>query len=59
MTSKASGVAASFAAPMSTIQCSCSRSGYSAATSSNTLWKRPSVIFMMLSFVKHVTFFRL
>ena len=32
--------------------------GYSAATSSNTLWKRPSVIFMMLSLVKAVTFLR-
>ena len=29
MTSKASGVSASFAAPMSTIQCSFSMSGYS------------------------------
>ena len=27
--------------------------------SSKTLWKRPSVIFMMLSLVKQVTFFRL
>ncbi len=49
MTSNASGVSAILAAPMSTIQCSFSMSGYSAATSSNTWWKRPSVIFMMLS----------
>ena len=34
-------------------------SGYSAAISSKTLWNRPSVIFMMLSFVKQVTFLRL
>ena len=53
------GVSASFAAPMSTIQCSFSRSGYSVPISSNTLWKRPSVIFMMLSFMKQVTFLRL
>ena len=59
MTSNASGVSASLAAPMSTIQCSFSMSGYSAAISSKTLWKRPSVIFMMLSFVKQVTFLRL
>ena len=59
MTSNASGVSASFAAPMSTIQCSFSICGYSAAISSKTLWNRPSVCFMMLSFVKQVTFFRL
>ena len=59
MTSKTSGVSASLAAPMSTIQCSFSMSGYSSPISSKTLWKRPSVIFMMLSLVKQVTFFRL
>ena len=59
MTSNASGVSAILAAPMSTIQCSFSMSGYSAAISSKTLWNRPSVIFMMLSFVKQVTFLRL
>ena len=58
-TSKASGVSASLAAPMSTIQCSFCDVGYCAAISSKTLWNRPSVIFMMLSFVKHVTFLRL
>ena len=59
ITSKASGESASLAAPMSTIQCSFSMSGYSAATSSKTLWNRPSVSFMMLSLVKQVTFLRL
>lgn len=54
-TSKASGVSASLAAPMSTIQCSASRAGYSAATSSKTSWNSPSVSFMMLSLVKQVT----
>ena len=34
-------------------------SGYSAPISSKTLWKRPSVIFMMLSLVKQVTFLRM
>ena len=58
-TSNASGVSAIFAAPMSTIQCSLMMSGYSGAISSNTLWNNPSVIFMMLSLVKHVTFLRL
>ena len=57
-TSNTSGVSAILAAPMSTIQCSFSMSGYSAATSSNTWWKRPSVIFMMLSLVNAVTFLR-
>ena len=59
MTSNTSGVSASRAAPISTIQCSFAISGYSTLTSSNTLWNRPSVSFMMLSFVKQVTFFRL
>jgi hypothetical protein len=31
-------------------------SGYSVAISSKTLWKRPSVSFMMLSLVMQVTF---
>src|ERR1041385_1102101 len=56
-TSNASGVSASFAAPMSTIQCSFSMSEYSLAISSKILWKSPSVTFMMLSLVKQVTFF--
>ncbi len=43
---------------MSTIQCSFGMSGYSFAISSKTLWKRPSVSFMMLSLVKQVTFLR-
>lgn len=37
ITSNASGVSANLAAPISTIQCSDSISGYSSATSSNTL----------------------
>jgi len=44
---------------MSTIQCSCSISGYSGAISLNVRWNKPSVNFMMLSLVKHVTFLRL
>ena len=40
------------------ILCSASRPGYSAATSSKTVWNSPSVSFMMLSFVMHVTFRR-
>ena len=36
ITSNASGVSAIFAAPMSTIQCSCSRSGYSCDISSKS-----------------------
>ena len=58
-TSKASGVSARRAAPMSTIMCSFSMAGYSGEISSNTLWKRPSVSFMMLSLVKQVTLRRL
>src|ERR1039458_7586200 len=50
MTSNASGVSAILAAPMSTIQTSFWMSGYCAPISSKTLWNRPSVIFMMLSF---------
>ena len=58
MTSKAVGVSASLAAPMSTIQASFSISGYSAPMVSKASWKTPSVIFMMLSFMKQVTFLR-
>ena len=59
MTSNAVGVSAILAAPISTIQTSFSMSGYCAPISSNTLWNSPSVIFMMLSFMKQVTFLRL
>ena len=55
ITSKRSGALASRPIPMSTIIESDLISGYSAATSSKTRRKSPSVSFMMLSFVKHVT----
>jgi hypothetical protein len=58
ITSKSSGLVAILAAPMSMIMWFRAMSGYSSPISSNTLWKRPSVIFMMLSFVKQVTVLR-
>jgi hypothetical protein len=57
-TSNCVGSLARRAEPMSTIRESDSISGYSAAIRSKTSWKRPSVIFMMLSLTKQVTFFR-
>ena len=58
ITSNASGVSAIFAAPMSTIQCSCSISGYSCAISLNVRWNNRRDLHE-LSLVKHVTFLRL
>ena len=55
ITSNCSGFFTSWCAVLSTIRCQDSRSGYSGAISSNVRFSIPSVSFMMLAFVAHVT----
>ncbi len=57
-TSNWDGSFAIWCATLSMIRCSARISGYSGAISSNTCLKSPSVNFMMLALVAHVTFAR-